>query len=66
MAGLNCGVPSGLGWPILKSTAFAFMSCVDEITKSGMKLYYYPMDGKILLYSVSERPMAGQKRTTQL
>jgi len=45
MAGLNCGVPSGLGWPILKSTAFAFMSCVDEVTKQGMRLYYYPITG---------------------
>ena len=52
MAGLNCGVPSGLGWPILKSTAFAFMSCLDEVTKLGMRLYYYPLKGKNVKHSI--------------
>ena len=27
MAGLNCGVPSVQGWPILRRTAAAFLSC---------------------------------------
>ena len=45
MAGLNCGVPSGIGWPILKDVASAFLSCLDEITVSGMRLYYNPHNG---------------------
>ena len=49
MAGLNCGTPSGIGWPMLKNSAFAFMSCNDEITKDGMRLYYYPKECKFNL-----------------
>ena len=47
MAGLNCGTPSGLGWPMLKNSAFAFLSCIDQITAEGMRLYYYPLEGII-------------------
>lgn len=43
MAGLNCGVPSGIGWPILKDAATAFLSCDDQVTVSGMKHYFNPI-----------------------
>ena len=55
MAGLNCGTPSGLGWPILKNSAFAFMSCIDEITIDGMNLYYYSQEGKKYVETVSKK-----------
>ena len=29
MVGLNCGVPSGIGWPIFKDAATAFLSWDD-------------------------------------
>ena len=45
MAGLNCGTPSGIGWPILKDAAIAFLSCEDEVTISGMRSYYNPVEG---------------------
>ena len=49
MAGLNCGVPSGIGWPILKDVATAFLSCDDQVTVSGMKHYFNPIGGTNLL-----------------
>ena len=43
MAGLNCGVSSSIGWPILKDVAAAFLSCQDQVTISGMKYYFNPI-----------------------
>jgi len=40
MAGLCCGVPSVQGWPILRSTASAFLSCTDSVTAKGMRVMY--------------------------
>jgi hypothetical protein len=40
MAGLNCGTPSDLGWPILRDSAQAFLSCQDEVTFTGMRQLY--------------------------
>ena len=40
MAGLNCGTPSTIGWPMLRDSAFAFLSCQDEVTFTGMKSYH--------------------------
>ena len=40
MAGLNCGTPSTIGWPMLRDAAFAFLSCQDEVTFTGMKSYH--------------------------
>ncbi len=45
MAGLNCGTPSNLGWPILKNSVSAYLSCEDEVTYVGMRAYYYPIEG---------------------
>ena len=53
LAGLNCGTPSSLGWPILRDTAEAFLSCEDEVTTLGMRLYYYPIEG-MFIFSVSK------------
>lgn len=51
MAGLNCGTPSGLGWPILRDNAFAFLSCEDEVTLRGMRALYYPIEGDAQIVS---------------
>jgi len=40
MAGLNCGTPSALGWPMIRDCAFAYLSCQDEVTFTGMKSYF--------------------------
>jgi len=45
MAGLCCGVPSVQGWPILRSTASAFLSCTDSVTAKGMRVMYSPLAG---------------------
>jgi len=45
MAGLCCGVPSVQGWPILRSTASAFLSCTDSVTAKGMRVLNSPLAG---------------------
>merc|ERR1719266_1757941 len=45
MAGLCCGVPSVQGWPILRSTASAFLSCTDSVSSRGMRVLYSPLAG---------------------
>ena len=40
MAGLNCGTPSALGWPMIRDCACAYLSCQDEVTFTGMKSYF--------------------------
>lgn len=37
MAGLACGEPCSIGWPILRSYADAFVSMPDEIAERGMR-----------------------------
>jgi len=39
MAGLNCGVPSTIAWPILKDTADLFISIPDKYAKDAMRQY---------------------------
>jgi len=45
MAGLCCGVPSVQGWPILRRTMKAFLSCEDPVTARGMRILYSPLAG---------------------
>ena len=45
MAGLNCGTPCGVVWPVLRDSTSAFCACNDEITKKGMKAYAHPFEG---------------------
>ena len=49
MAGLNCGTPSGIGWPMVRDAASAFLSCEDDVTTLGMRLYYYPKEGTYVI-----------------
>lgn len=43
MAGLCCGEPCPPAWEILKALAWAFISCDDDYTKSGMRRLYHPI-----------------------
>lgn len=43
MAGLSCGKPSQTAWEILKTGADAFVVCIDEIAKTGMRILGNPM-----------------------
>lgn len=45
MAGLACGEPSHLGWPLLKSAASAFLMCSDDVARRGMKVLGNPLEG---------------------
>ncbi|MEQ3346068.1 diaminopropionate ammonia-lyase [Peptoniphilus senegalensis] len=50
MAGLNCGEPVTIGWPILENYADYFLSVDDNYTKIGMRLLANPIknDRKII------------------
>ena len=43
MAGLNCGTPCSVVWPVLRDEAFAFCACSDEVTELGMRAYARPV-----------------------
>jgi diaminopropionate ammonia-lyase len=43
MAGLACGVPSHLGWPLLRRFADGFASCPDAIATDGMRHLAFPL-----------------------
>lgn len=45
MAGLACGQPSSLAWPILRAGLTAAMSIPDEFARSGIRLLASPMAG---------------------
>ena len=39
MAGLNCGTPCGIAWPVLRDWADFFVGCPDYASAHGMRLY---------------------------
>ncbi len=43
MAGLACGLPSTTAWEILSAGSDAFISCDDDIAKSGMRILGNPL-----------------------
>ncbi|NCB42051.1 MAG: diaminopropionate ammonia-lyase [Clostridia bacterium] len=43
MAGLACGEPSILAWPILKDYSDAFISCQDYVAAQGMRILASPL-----------------------
>lgn len=45
MAGLCCGEVNPVSWEILQNCAMAFISCSDEYSASGMRLYGRPAQG---------------------
>jgi diaminopropionate ammonia-lyase len=44
MAGLACGEPISIGWPILRDYADAFFSCSDFLAAEGMRILAHPED----------------------
>lgn len=45
MAGLACGRPSEIGWPILRDYACGFLSCSDSLAAKGMRILAVPVGG---------------------
>ncbi len=45
MAGLACGEPSTIAWPILKDYAQSFISCPEYISAKGMRMLASPDHG---------------------
>ena len=45
MAGLNCGVPSPLAWPIVRDAFPFFLAVGDEYAEAAMRRYYHPLRG---------------------
>ena len=45
MAGLNCGEPCLVTWPVLRDLASWFFACPDSVTEKGMALLGRPVDG---------------------
>jgi len=43
MAGLNCGVPSPLAWPIVRDAYPFFLAVDDTYAEQAMRRYYHPM-----------------------
>ncbi|MBT3979906.1 MAG: diaminopropionate ammonia-lyase [Bacteriovoracaceae bacterium] len=50
MAGLNCGTPSMIAWPVIKQMMYGFMSISDDDAKDAMKVLGRPVgnDQKII------------------
>ncbi|HUV31739.1 MAG TPA: diaminopropionate ammonia-lyase [Acidobacteriota bacterium] len=42
MAGLNCGTPSLVAWPVVKQVVDVFMSIPDRFSKRAMRTFYHP------------------------
>lgn len=42
MAGLNCGTPSTLAWPILRAETDLFIAIDDEWARRAMRILYHP------------------------
>ena len=45
MAGLNCGTPCSITWPILCGGASFFCACRDSVAERGMRAYASPAGG---------------------
>ncbi|MNE83722.1 Diaminopropionate ammonia-lyase [compost metagenome] len=45
MAGLACGEPSTMAWPLLRDYADLYISCPDYTAASGMRILGNPLDG---------------------
>ena len=45
MAGLNCGTPCSIAWPVLRDAASLYCACDDSITIRGMRAYAFPENG---------------------
>ena len=44
MAGLACGTPSSLAWPIIRYYSEYFFKCPDRVTELGMQVLAHPLN----------------------
>ncbi|MEH7378927.1 diaminopropionate ammonia-lyase [Bacillus sp. JJ1533] len=51
MAGLACGEPSSIGWPVLRDYADGFISCPDNYAAQGMRILASPLNDDIRVIS---------------
>ena len=51
MAGLNCGTPCKITWPIMRDQVSFFCACDDDIAKQGMLAYAKPVGEDPLVVS---------------
>ena len=51
MAGLNCGTPCTITWPILRDYAEFYMACPDSVAAHGMRKYAAPKKGDEVIIS---------------
>ncbi|MBQ7145247.1 MAG: diaminopropionate ammonia-lyase [Lachnospiraceae bacterium] len=45
MAGLNCGTPCSLTWPVIRDYAEGYLSCDDPVAAAGMRAYAAGLEG---------------------
>ncbi|MDL2207890.1 diaminopropionate ammonia-lyase, partial [Desulfovibrio sp. OttesenSCG-928-M16] len=45
MAGLACGEPNTISWPLLRDYSAAYISCPDYIAANGMRILAAPLPG---------------------
>lgn len=51
MAGLACGEPNPLGWPLLRNCTHQFISCDDRVAALGMRVLGNPLPGDAAVIS---------------
>ena len=51
MAGLNCGTPCSISWPILRDYAEFYISCEDAVAARGMRSYAAGLEGDPVVVS---------------
>ncbi len=51
MAGLACGEPNTISWPILRDYATAYVSCPDHLAATGMRVLATPLKGDPVIIS---------------
>lgn len=47
MAGLNCGTPCKITWPILRDFVTGYFACPDYVAAHGMRTYANPAEGDL-------------------
>ena len=51
MAGLNCGTPCRVTWPVLRDGVSFYCACDDSIAEQGMRAYALPENGDPVIVS---------------
>ena len=51
MAGLDCGEPCTIAWPILRDYGYCYIKCPDYVTEHGMRILAHPEGGDAKIVS---------------